>query len=190
MVLNCDVKFRDELVLGWCICSYGEHAARRRHDARYHVSSLNSPAYNFYLTCNFDRLRPFWFLKMSFESLQERLAALQESIAQLRELIDRLANLKYDGDTGNEDDSGELSLEISQVLRDGQDDLKALREEVGYVQAGEHDVERLKEGVEKLGKDLTRYVVWGGALKLSNKIQVSSILPQSSIISEEQLDTS
>lgn len=116
----------------------------------------HSPACNFYLSLIFTGYG-LLFLEMSFESLQERLAALQESIAQLRELIDRLANVKFDGDAGNEDDSGELSLEISQVLRDGQEDLKALREEVGYVQAEEHDLERLKEGVEKLGKDLTRY---------------------------------
>ncbi|CAM1506946.1 Fc.00g065870.m01.CDS01 [Cosmosporella sp. VM-42] len=96
---------------------------------------------------------------MSFEGLQERLTALQETTVQLRELIDRLAGVKVEPAVGTEDESassGELSAEIAQVLRDGQEELKVLGEEVQFVKADEHDRERLEEGVEKLGKELAR----------------------------------
>lgn len=97
---------------------------------------------------------------MSFESLQERLSALQETISQLRELIGRLSSFRFDAEAANEDGAGagDLSLEISQVLKDGQEELKSLREEAEYAHGEHHDKDRLKEGVEKLGKDLARYV--------------------------------
>ncbi|KAH7163034.1 Sec20-domain-containing protein [Dactylonectria estremocensis] len=97
---------------------------------------------------------------MSFEGLQERLAALQDTTAQLKELIDRLARLKFEPGsvplTTDEENSvsGELGGEITSALRDGEEDQELLQEEVEYFRGAEHDRERLREGVEKVGKEL------------------------------------
>ncbi|KAK1600377.1 uncharacterized protein LY79DRAFT_574702 [Colletotrichum navitas] len=103
---------------------------------------------------------------MSFEGLQERLTALQETTAQLKELIDRLHNLKFQPGSvplGIDEDnsvSAELSSEISQILREEEDDLELLREEVEDLRDGrpgseaEHTKTRLKDGVERLGQEL------------------------------------
>ncbi|KAF7536764.1 hypothetical protein G7Z17_g12994 [Cylindrodendrum hubeiense] len=97
---------------------------------------------------------------MSFEGLQERLTALQETTTQLKELIDRLATLKFDPGsvplTTDEENSvsGELGAEITQALRDGEEDQELLQEEVEYFRGAEHDKERLREGAEKIGKEL------------------------------------
>lgn len=97
---------------------------------------------------------------MSFERLQERLNTLQETTAQLRELIDRLANLKFQPGsvplaTDEENSvSGELSGEIASTLRDGEDEQELLQEEIEYVRGAEHEKARLRDGVEKLGKEL------------------------------------
>ncbi|KAF7558320.1 hypothetical protein G7046_g5831 [Stylonectria norvegica] len=97
---------------------------------------------------------------MSFEGLQDRLAALQETTTQLKDLIDRLADLKFQPGSvplaTDEDSSvsGELSAEISQVLRDGEEEQELLQEEVEFVRADGHEKERLREGTEKLGKEL------------------------------------
>ncbi|RSM16505.1 hypothetical protein CEP52_000125 [Fusarium oligoseptatum] len=97
---------------------------------------------------------------MSFEGLQERLTALQETTTQLKELIDRLATLKFQPGsvplaTDEENSvSGELSTEITGTLRDGEEEYEILHEEVEFVRAAEHDKARLKEGVEKIGKEL------------------------------------
>ncbi|KAI5466117.1 Sec20-domain-containing protein [Mariannaea sp. PMI_226] len=97
---------------------------------------------------------------MSFQGLQERLAALQETTSQLKELIDRLASLKFEPgsvplSTDEEDSvSGELSAEISQSLREDEEEQELLQEEVEYLRGDEHDRARLREGVEKIGKDL------------------------------------
>ncbi|KAL1884242.1 hypothetical protein VTK73DRAFT_3226 [Phialemonium thermophilum] len=110
---------------------------------------------------------------MSFETLQERLSVLQETTSQLKELIDRLANLKFEpgsvplgtssvgGDDGESDGvAGELSVEINQTLREEEDDLEALREEITDLRVGrtgsgtEHDKARLKDGVSKLEREL------------------------------------
>ncbi|KAJ3503719.1 hypothetical protein NM208_g16460 [Fusarium decemcellulare] len=100
---------------------------------------------------------------MSFEGLQSRLTALQETTAQLKELIDRLATLKFQPGsvplTTDEENSvsGELGAEITSTLRDGEEEHELLQEEVEFMRAAEHDKERLKEGVEKVGKELTRH---------------------------------
>jgi len=103
------------------------------------------------------------------EGLQERLTALQESTSQLKELIDRLANLKFQPGsvplrTDEENSpSAELSSEINQLLREEEDELEILQEEVEDLRSGrpgsetEHHKARLKDGIERLGKELARY---------------------------------
>ncbi|RBR03453.1 hypothetical protein FVER53590_00952 [Fusarium verticillioides] len=97
---------------------------------------------------------------MSFEGLQERLTALQETTTQLKELIDRLATLKFQPGsvplTTDEEssESGELSAEITSTLRDGEEEHELLQEEVEFLRVAEHDKARLKESVEKIGKEL------------------------------------
>lgn len=97
---------------------------------------------------------------MSFEGLQERLSALQETTSQLKELIDRLAHLKFQPgsvplDASEEGSvSGELSAEIGNLLRDGDDEKDLLLEEVEYLR--HPDKPRLREGVERLGEELNQ----------------------------------
>ncbi|KAM0332516.1 hypothetical protein ACHAQA_002799 [Verticillium albo-atrum] len=103
---------------------------------------------------------------MSFEGLQERLTALQETTAQLKELIDRLHNLSFQPGSvplgGPDDDnvSTELSAEISQILREEEDELELLQEEVEDLRSGrpgsetEHTKTRLKDGLERLQQEL------------------------------------
>lgn len=105
---------------------------------------------------------------MSFEALQERLAALQDTTAQLRELIDRLANLEFQPGSvplgGDDEDNvaAELSTEINQVLREEEEDLELLREEVTDLRSGrpgseaEHAKARLKDGAARLDQELRR----------------------------------
>ncbi|KAK3394294.1 hypothetical protein B0H63DRAFT_460558 [Podospora didyma] len=117
----------------------------------------------------------------SFEALQDRLAALQETTGQLKELIERLATLKFqpgsvpmsssfssfddkasekngEGGSGN-NVAAELSTEISQVLREEEEDLELLQEEIIDLRAGretEHNKARLKEGAQRLEGELKR----------------------------------
>lgn len=99
---------------------------------------------------------------MSFQSLQERLAALQETTSQLKELIDRLADLKFQPgsvplDASEEGSvSGELSAEIGNLLRDGDDERELLQEEVEFLR--HEDKARLRDGVERQGQELDRSV--------------------------------
>lgn len=117
-------------------------------------------------------------MSSSFESLQERLAALQETTAQLKTLIDRLADLKFQpgsvplhSPTADDDEqppnvATELAAEINQILRDEDDELELLREEITDLRAGgrpgsdaEHRKQRLREGVKQLETELKAYVV-------------------------------
>ncbi|TDZ26102.1 hypothetical protein Cob_v000671 [Colletotrichum orbiculare MAFF 240422] len=103
---------------------------------------------------------------MSFEGLQERLAALQETTTQLKELIDRLQNLRFRPGSvplGTDEDSAvsaELSSEISQILREEEEEIELLEEEVEDLRAGrpgseaEHTKTRLKDGVNRLRQEL------------------------------------
>ncbi|OHE98911.1 hypothetical protein CORC01_05807 [Colletotrichum orchidophilum] len=104
---------------------------------------------------------------MSFEGLQERLTALQETTTQLKELIDRLQNIEFQpgsvplGGTDEENSvSAELSSEISQILREEEDELELLGEEVEDLRDGrpgsevEHTKTRLKDGVERLKQEI------------------------------------
>jgi protein transport protein SEC20 len=102
----------------------------------------------------------------TFESLQERLAALQETTSQLRELIDRLANIKFQPgsvplSSSDEDNvATELATEISQTLREEEEDLELLQEEIIDLRSGrpgseaEHRKTRLKEGAHRLHTEL------------------------------------
>lgn len=108
---------------------------------------------------------------MSFDALQERLAALQETTAQVKELIDRLATLNFqpgsvplgnpNGEANNDDDDDEnvateLSAEINQILREEEEELELLVEELADLRGGKEGSEaarrkeRLREGVERL----------------------------------------
>lgn len=110
---------------------------------------------------------------MSFDALQERLTALQETTAQVKELIDRLATLNFqpgsvplssnnDGDEDDENVATELSAEISQILREEEEDLELLVEELADLRGGKEGSEaarrkeRLREGVERLQGDVKR----------------------------------
>ncbi|KAH6853815.1 Sec20-domain-containing protein, partial [Chaetomium sp. MPI-CAGE-AT-0009] len=102
----------------------------------------------------------------SFESLQERLAALQETTGQLRELINRLANIQFQPgsvplSTSDEDNVAiELSTEIGHILREEEEDLELLHEEIIDLRSGrpgsdaEHRKTRLKEGAHRLQTEL------------------------------------
>ncbi|KAH6685386.1 hypothetical protein F5X68DRAFT_262639 [Plectosphaerella plurivora] len=102
---------------------------------------------------------------MSFEGLQERLTALQETTTQLKELIARLQNLHFEPGSvplGADEDNvaSELSTEIGQILREEEEELELLQEEVEDVRGGrpgseaEHTKVRLKDGVQRLKEEL------------------------------------
>ncbi|KAJ9164926.1 Protein transport protein sec20 [Coniochaeta hoffmannii] len=103
---------------------------------------------------------------MSFESLQDRLSALQETTSQLSSLITRLSSLKFQPGSVPLDSSpesnvaAELSSEISQVLREEEEDLELLREEITDLRPGrpgseaEHVRARLQDGARRLEADL------------------------------------
>lgn len=99
---------------------------------------------------------------MSFDILHDRLTALQETTAQLRELIDRLETLKFQPGsvplgTDEEDSvSGELSSEITSILRIVTDDQELLQEDIGYLRADGDNKSRLLEGVRKISEELAR----------------------------------
>lgn len=110
---------------------------------------------------------------MSFEALQERLSALQETTTQVRELIDRLSKLDIqpgsvpppqgDGDEDDENVATELSGEINQILREEEEDLELLAEEITDLRGGKEGSdaarrkERLRETMCRLDGDVKRY---------------------------------
>ena len=103
---------------------------------------------------------------MSFDALHERLSALQDTTAQLKELIDRLAHLQFEpgsvplGADDEDNVAAELSTEINQVLREEEEDLELLQEEVIDLRSGrpgseaEHNKIRLTDGVSRLDREL------------------------------------
>jgi protein transport protein SEC20 len=99
---------------------------------------------------------------MSFQGLQERLSTLQETTAQLRDLIDRLANLRFQPgsvplDASEEESvSGELSVEIGQLLREGEEDAELLKEEVEYLRPDGEEKDGLRAGVGRIERELKR----------------------------------
>ena len=111
----------------------------------------------------------------SFDTLQERLTTLQETTAQLKELIERLSSIKFQpgsvplsasiSSTPGEDDlesnpAAELSAEINQTLREEEDELELLREEIADLPSRapgtetEHRRLRLREGAQRLRQEL------------------------------------
>jgi hypothetical protein len=105
---------------------------------------------------------------MSFEIVSERLKALQESNAQLKDLIDRLATLKLQpGSIPLDDDEdnakSELTGEIHQIIKDQDEDLTILQEDVADLDFGRVDGELqqqkafLDRGVKKAIQELKRY---------------------------------
>ncbi|RYP21822.1 hypothetical protein DL765_002047 [Monosporascus sp. GIB2] len=105
-------------------------------------------------------------LDKRFKDLQDRLTALQDATNQLRELIDRLANFNFQPGSvplaAGEDDNvaSELSTEINQILREQEEELELLQEEITDIRRGkpgselQHDRERLKDGATRLAQEL------------------------------------
>ena len=87
---------------------------------------------------------------MSFEIVSERLKTLQESNVQLKDLIDRLANLKFQPgsiplDEEEENAKAELTAEIHQIIKDQEEDLDTLQEDVIDLDFGRSDGETLQQ---------------------------------------------
>jgi protein transport protein SEC20 len=83
---------------------------------------------------------------MSFEVVSERLRVLQESNSQLKDLIDRLATLKFQPgsiplDEGEDNAKAELTAEIHQIIKDQEEDLTILQEDVTDLDFGRSDGE-------------------------------------------------
>jgi protein transport protein SEC20 len=108
-------------------------------------------------------------LEQRFADLQGRLTALQDATAQLRELIDRLASFNFQpgsvplGAGEDENVGAELSTEINQFLREQEEELELLEEEIvdswpAKVEKGElqHVKNRLKDGAQRLKAELQR----------------------------------
>lgn len=108
-------------------------------------------------------------LEKRFTDLQDRLAVLQDATNQLKELIDRLANFDFQPGSvplgASEDDNigSELSSEINQVLREQEEELELLQEEIIDIRPGksggelQHEKDRLKDGANRLEAELQRY---------------------------------
>ncbi|KAI1755099.1 Sec20-domain-containing protein [Xylaria castorea] len=105
-------------------------------------------------------------LEKRFTDLQDRLNVLQDATNQLKELIHRLTNFDFQPGSvplGAADDDhvgSELGSEINQILREQEEELELLQEEITDLPPGRpgstlpHDRERLKDGAERLGQEL------------------------------------
>ncbi|KAI2635175.1 Sec20-domain-containing protein [Xylaria nigripes] len=105
-------------------------------------------------------------LEKRFTDLQDRLNVLQDATDQLQELIHRLANLDFQsgsvplGAADGDNVGSELSSEINQILREQEEELELLQEEIVDIPPGksggalQHDKDRLKDGAERLGHEL------------------------------------
>ncbi|KAK7951483.1 uncharacterized protein PG986_007211 [Apiospora aurea] len=96
-----------------------------------------------------------------FAELHDRLTSLQDAMSQLRELIERLANFDFQPGSvplaaGDDDDvSAELSTEIIQIIREQNEDLELLHEDItSHRPPKQHDKARLTDGVERLMGEL------------------------------------
>jgi protein transport protein SEC20 len=83
---------------------------------------------------------------MSFQIVSDRLKVLQESNLQLKDLIDRLANLKFQPgsiplDEEEDNVKVELTAEIQQIIKDQEEDLTILQEDVIDLDFGRSDRE-------------------------------------------------
>lgn len=110
---------------------------------------------------------------MSLHDLSARLSALQETTRQVSLLISRLANLKFQPgsvplDLSDEEDdiTSELSSEIHQTLKEQEEDLELLEQEVEDLPEGrpgsQVGVERkqLIEAVERARREVKAYVLF------------------------------
>ncbi|KAJ2988026.1 hypothetical protein NUW58_g4193 [Xylaria curta] len=89
-------------------------------------------------------------LEKRFTDLQDRLNVLQDATNQLQELIHRLANFDFQpgsvplGAADDDNVGSELSTEINQILREQEEELELLQEEI----------DRLRDGAERLAQEL------------------------------------
>ncbi|OTB03088.1 hypothetical protein M426DRAFT_322118 [Hypoxylon sp. CI-4A] len=105
-------------------------------------------------------------LEKRFADLQDRLAVLQDATNQLNQLIDRLANFDFQPGSvplGASDDDNvgtELSSEINQILREQEEELELLQEEIIDTRPAkssgdlQHDKDRLQDGAKRLEQEL------------------------------------
>lgn len=100
--------------------------------------------------------------EQQFAELHNRLTSLQDAMTQLRELIDRLANFDFQPGSvplaaGDDDDvSAELSIEIIQIIREQNEDLELLQEDItSHRPPKQHDKTRLTDGLERLKSELS-----------------------------------
>ncbi|KAJ3575220.1 hypothetical protein NPX13_g4099 [Xylaria arbuscula] len=105
-------------------------------------------------------------LEKRFTDLQDRLNVLQDATSQLEELVQRLASFDFQpgsvplGAADDDNVGAELSSEINQVLREQEEELELLQEEIIDIHPGrsgstlQHDKDRLKDGAERLGQKL------------------------------------
>ncbi|CAJ2513429.1 Uu.00g015480.m01.CDS01 [Anthostomella pinea] len=105
-------------------------------------------------------------LEKRFTDLQDRLTVLQDATNQLKDLIERLANFNFQPGSvplgASEDDNvgTELSSEINQILREQEEELELLHEEIIDIRLGksgsevQHDKDRLKDGAQRLEQEL------------------------------------
>lgn len=102
---------------------------------------------------------------MSFEELQERFRDLQEAANQVRDLIGRISDLEFPPGSpplrADEEDSvlAELGSEVIQTLREGEDELEALNEEIDDLfgnggGASEEQARRFRDDVTRFKKEL------------------------------------
>ncbi|KAK4230631.1 Sec20-domain-containing protein [Podospora fimiseda] len=96
----------------------------------------------------------------SFDTLHERLSALQETTNQLKELIHRLATIEFQPGSvplASEENNvaAELSAEIIQILREEEEDLELLQEEIIDLRGvSEQNKTRLKDAANRLESEL------------------------------------
>ncbi|KAI1260110.1 Sec20-domain-containing protein [Xylariaceae sp. FL1019] len=104
-------------------------------------------------------------LEKRFADLQDRVNLLQDAANQLDDLIQRLATFNFQPGSvplaapEDTDVASELADEIGQVLRDHEEDVELLREDVLDLQpraTSRHDKARLDDGVDRLGRELQR----------------------------------
>lgn len=104
---------------------------------------------------------------MSLDDLQERFKDIQEETTQVWQLIDRIADLDFTPSgpplRADEEDSAlaELSSEITQTLREGDDELEVIKEEVedlpqGPGGAAEDQRRRLVDEIWKFHRELAQ----------------------------------
>lgn len=97
---------------------------------------------------------------MSIHNFPEKLKALQESNTQVHELIDRLANIEFQPgsvplsdslgvyNNDNDGDDGvlsELVAEILQMIKEQEEDLELLHEEIHDLNPGRSDVQLISQ---------------------------------------------